>query len=105
MTETNVLQNIDKNNFFSFFLFQALKCAPFGPVSLGIARPLNSGKEAEVRKKFVDRNNDRREENGGGREKSSNLKSPNGKENNSGNSTAPSDSQAASDMNENLRNL
>jgi hypothetical protein len=26
---------------------QALKCAPFGPVVLGIARPLVSGKEAD----------------------------------------------------------
>ena len=81
------------------FLFQALKCAPFGPVSLGIARPLNSGKEAEVRKKFVDRNNsDRKDDKEGAREKSSkspNLKSPNGKENNSANS----DSQVGSDIN------
>ncbi len=83
------------------FLFQALKCAPFGPVSLGIARPLNSGKEAEVRKKFVDRNNsDRKDDKEGTREKSSNpkspnLKSPNGKENNSANS----DSQVGSDIN------
>ena len=74
-------------------LLQALKCAPFGPVSLGIARPLNSGTESEVRRKF--------DENGskdGDGENSPKRKSSNVKENNSGNSTAaPSESAQPSE--------
>ena len=74
-------------------LLQALKCAPFGPVSLGIARPLNAGKDSEVRRKFDEKQNGSKDRNDGTSPKG---KSSNGKE--SGSSTAaPSESALPSE--------